>query len=52
MPGEIILVDNTIIVGCGQNSLELKKVQLEGKKPTSIQSFIKGYPDFINAKLA
>ncbi|MDP2683755.1 MAG: methionyl-tRNA formyltransferase [bacterium] len=50
-PGEVSLIDNKIVVGCGKNSLELKIIQLAGKKPMNIQSFIKGYPDFGEAKL-
>ncbi len=50
-PGLIFLHSGNYLVGTKKNSIKLKKIQLAGKKPTDIQSFIKGYPDFANAKL-
>jgi len=50
-PGQIKLNNNAIIVGCDQGNLELKKIQLEGKKPQSMNDFIKGYHEFEQTKL-
>ena len=49
--GKIIFIEDQIIVKCGQNALFLKKVQLEGRKPTQIQDFIRGHQNFINSVL-
>lgn len=47
-PGQI----NNDIIGCGKNTaLKLIEVQLEGKNPVDIQSFLNGYPDFKNYQL-
>jgi methionyl-tRNA formyltransferase len=43
---------NTIIVGTGQHGLQLKTVQLEGKKALPIEEFIKGHPEFGQTKLS
>lgn len=50
-PGTIFFHSGSYLVGTKKNSIKLKKIQLAGKRPTDIQSFIKGYPDFANAKL-
>jgi len=39
------------VITTGKNSLELKTVQLEGKKTTSGKDFILGYPNFIGLEL-
>lgn len=45
IPGEIISASGSIIVACGDNScVELKTIQLEGKKRMDAQSFLNGYP--------
>ncbi|XOU94969.1 MAG: methionyl-tRNA formyltransferase [Candidatus Kerfeldbacteria bacterium] len=49
--GSVFPHENKIYVGTGNNAIKLNTLQLAGKKPTDIQSFIKGYPDFVNAKL-
>ena len=49
--GTIFVHGNKIFVGAGNNAIKLNTIQLAGKKPTNIQAFIKGHPDFINAKL-
>lgn len=45
------LSDGTVGVNCGEGSLVLKTIQLEGKNPTDLKSFLNGYPDFIGAEL-
>ncbi len=45
-PGSI---ENNLI-SCGNNtSLEIKTIQIEGKNPVDIQTFINGYPEFKNS---
>jgi methionyl-tRNA formyltransferase len=42
--GEMHVVSNRLLVGCGhQTSLELLEIQLEGKKRSSAQDFVRGY---------
>jgi len=51
-PGQTKKTDNAVIVGCGQDNLELKVVQLEGKKQQPISNFLKGYSEFGQTKLS
>ncbi len=45
-PGEIIECNGSFIVCCGDNNcIELKEVQLEGKKRMSSDAFLNGYND-------
>ena len=47
-PGEII--KSPLIVGCGQNSLEILEIQAEGKNSQSIDKFLLGNQNFtVNA---
>ncbi len=51
-PGTVCkLSDGTVGVNCGEGSLILKTVQLEGKNASDLKSFLNGYPDFANAEL-
>ena len=44
MPGELVLKDGHLLVGCGAGTLlELVEVQLEGKKRTTALDFANGY---------
>lgn len=44
IPGEVVECSGKLIVSCGDNScIELKTVQLEGKKRMDAQSFLNGY---------
>jgi methionyl-tRNA formyltransferase len=50
--GEMHVVSNRLLVGCGhQTSLELLQIQLEGKKRSSAQDFVRGYRPNPNEKL-
>ena len=49
--GKVISVENEIIVKCGQDALLLKKVQLEGRKPTNISDFLNGHKNFVGSML-
>lgn len=51
LPGQTA-ANEGVIVGCGHGSLELKKVQLEGKTPLDIKDFIRGYPEFTQTILS
>ncbi len=42
---------NKILVKCGQNFLIINKLQLEGKKPTNSEEFLRGHKDFIGTIL-
>ena len=43
-PAELFARHNRLLVGCGHDScLELLEIQIEGKKRTSAQDFIRGY---------
>ena len=39
------------MVGTGDGSIILNKIQIEGKNIQTVDQFIKGYPDFINSEL-
>lgn len=50
--GTISVEENLVFVTCGESSaLLLLQVQLEGKNPTQVQDFIRGYKDFIGSTL-
>jgi methionyl-tRNA formyltransferase len=50
--GEMHVVSNRLLVGCGhQTSLEFLEIQLEGKKRSSAQDFVRGYRPNPNEKL-
>ena len=51
--GQAFLTENKeTAIKCGLNSALLPKiVQLEGKKPTEIKSFLNGHKDFVGSKL-
>jgi methionyl-tRNA formyltransferase len=53
-PGEVGLVvdhDDKVIVLAKDGGLELRKVQLAGKKAMNIRDFLRGQPDFIGSRL-
>jgi methionyl-tRNA formyltransferase len=44
-PGEILSVDKSgIVVGCGQNALRIRQLQLEGGKRLNAEQFVAGHP--------
>ncbi len=44
IPGEVVFADGKIIVSCGDNKcIELKEIQLEGKKRMEASSFLNGH---------
>ena len=51
-PGTVCrLADGTLGVNCGQGSLQLQEIQLEGKNAVDVRSFLNGYPDLVGATL-
>ncbi|OGH81257.1 MAG: methionyl-tRNA formyltransferase [Candidatus Magasanikbacteria bacterium RIFCSPLOWO2_02_FULL_44_11] len=50
-PRQAIIDQKKILVGAAYGSLEVRELQLEGKKAMSTEQFIAGYPDFNNATL-
>lgn len=50
-PGYVIALEKSFLVGCGINSLEVTKIQLEGKKETSVADFLNGYRDIDGSTL-
>jgi methionyl-tRNA formyltransferase len=50
--GELHVLSNRLLVGCGHNTaLELLEIQLEGKKRSSAQDFLRGYRPIPGEKL-
>lgn len=43
-PGEIAVSGRRMFVGCGESSIELLEVQLEGKKRMTVSAFLNGNP--------
>ncbi len=50
-PGTIFSANGQILIQTGKNSLKIIKLQLAGKKETSIHDFLNGHPHFISAQL-
>ncbi len=42
-PGSLKVEKNTLLVGCGDSSIQIIQLQVEGKNPQSAESFIAGY---------
>lgn len=49
--GKTFLYNSSLAVQTGNNSLLVRRLQLEGKKPMTSQEFIRGYKDFIGSVL-
>ncbi len=49
--GEVVKIDDLLVVKCGQGALEIKELQLEGKRPMSSKEFLNGYKDIVSAVL-
>ncbi len=50
-PGKTFVYNSTFAVQCGQDSLIIRRLQLEGKKPMTSEEFMRGYRDFVGAML-
>jgi len=51
-PGLVKIIDNRLFIGTGQGSIEVLKLQLEGKKPLDTKRFINGFKKIDNSNLA
>ncbi len=49
--GVVKKTDDKILVGTKSGSIEILKVQIEGKAPVGIKAFISGYSNFVGSKL-
>ena len=51
-PGTVVRVEgNVLAVGTGDGLLEVRSLQLDGRRPAETADFVRGYPDFIGARL-
>lgn len=50
-PGAVVERGGVIAIGTGDGLFQLERVQLEGRKPTLIDDFVRGYPDFVGSQL-
>lgn len=51
-PGAVVRADgDRLAVGTGEGLLEIRSLQLEGRRPAEAEDFVRGYPDFVGARL-
>lgn len=50
-PGEVIRTDQGIVVVTGQGALLLEEIQMAGKRPMSVEDFVRGRRDLIGVSL-
>lgn len=50
--GQVLIKNKRIFIGCGQGSIEVLELQLEGKNAMSAEVFVNGYQDFAKAQLS
>lgn len=49
--GAVVERGGAVAVGTGDGLFRLERVQLEGRKPTQIDDFVRGHPNFIGSQL-
>lgn len=49
--GSIQMIDDKLFIGTGDNSIEVQKLTLEGKKPMTAKEFINGYKELHGVQL-
>ena len=49
--GEVVAVEKGAAVGCGEGALLLRQMQLAGKQPQPIETFLRGARGFVGAQL-
>ncbi len=49
--GEAYIENKRLYIGCGQNSIEVLELQLEGKTPMDTATFLNGYKNFAGSNL-
>ena len=51
-PGAVVRADrDRLAVGTGEGLLEIRRLQLEGRRPASAEDFVRGYPNFVGGRL-
>ena len=51
-PGAVVRADgDRLAVGTGEGLLEIRLLQLEGRRPAKASDFVRGYPDFVGDRL-
>ena len=51
-PGQVVgLHDGGIGIGTGDGFLSVDRLQIEGRRPSDAQDFVRGYPDFVGSEL-
>jgi methionyl-tRNA formyltransferase len=50
-PGRVVKIDGRLLVGTGSGSLEISRVQLEGRQAVAANDFLRGQPEFEGATL-
>jgi methionyl-tRNA formyltransferase len=50
-PGEVGLENDECFIQTANGQLQIMNLQLEGKKPTQVKDFLRGYRDFVGSKL-
>ena len=51
-PGHVVALDDGRIgIGTGDGLLVLNRLQIEGRRPSNAQDFVRGYPNFVGAEL-
>lgn len=51
-PGHIVgLDDGGVGIGTGDGLLAVNRLQIEGRRPSDAQDFVRGYPDFVGTEL-
>lgn len=50
-PGKVFQNEKNLTVGCGENSLILEEVQIEGKKPMTGTDFLRGHQSILSQNL-
>ncbi len=49
--GQTAVENKKILIGCGNGTIEIFELQLEGKNPTDAKTFLNGYKNFVGTKL-
>jgi methionyl-tRNA formyltransferase len=50
-PGKTFIYNSNLAVQCGQDSLIIRRLQLEGKKAMTAEEYMNGYKDFVGTVL-
>ncbi len=50
-PGNIVSIQDKIVVLAGDGGIQLKRIQLAGKRATDIDEFLHGQPEFVGSHL-